>query len=100
MSAPTELVCRTCDPPPREGEHHVGVRFGHASWLPLPDGSRARWSVDLDGAAVEWEAVEALAGRDGWILVLALGPGRTCSRCGDSLWERRRGEVRVSMTVE
>lgn len=48
----------------RLGENHIATRFGDGV---LPD---RRYWVELDGVQVEW-AIEALAGRPGWVISVA-----------------------------
>lgn len=88
-------TCRVCRPDlypsgPRQGEHHVAVRFGYPDVLLY---------VYLDGVRLD-NCTEALAGRDG--LVVVDWPGEWLWGCpcgsGERPEEIRFGLVEVTNT--
>lgn len=52
----------------RQGENHIGVRFG--------DQGRGMWRVTLDGVEVQELVDEALGGEDGWVHFVGVGKDR------------------------
>ena len=79
---------------PRQGEGHVGVRFGdHAH-------GRGNWCIELDGANVANDCLEALAGPDGWVIVY-VGAAKTL--CPNGRWHgyaiQKHGVVQISHSV-
>lgn len=91
--------CPSCQPElfpsgPRQGEHHVAVRFNDTRITAYPP-FRA-WSITLDGVHVEHICNEALAGTEG-LVVLHSTPLHLCACLNDQCQYVRTGTVTIAL---
>lgn len=84
------MTCDCCEPltlsPHRLSEGHVAVRFKDT----------LAYRVFLNGADVSNDCTEAMAGREGWVILW--GGRAACHGCNHACQVLRHGEVRVEST--
>lgn len=72
-------------PETRQGENHEAVRFG---------GRYLATKAWLDGVELVACCMEAFAGDEGWVVVIA-EPRKQCFKCLKVHYEKRYGRVRI-----